>query len=414
MADLKKLREKRNTLFAEGADLFKSIEEETRSLTEDEKGHLIEIRSQIEELDESIKQEKEFRSAEGVLEDTTEVSEQQEEKEDILDMENVEQRSMELYLRGQQETKEYRDLEASMTVGNSVENTAGNGGVTVPTAVLSQIIMKLEQQSPVFAMAEVLPSTTGRLTIARETKASDDEGFIGELVNAPKLTAALKTITLDQKRVAASFQLTNDLINDSAVDIVSYAVNRVARAIGRTISRNILIGAQGSEKATDTFRPVLTDSEIMIEDLGSEITVEGLIQMYADLHQAYQSGAAWVMSKSVFDKIAKLKDGDGRYLIFQGLVDGNPEYRLFNAPVYVEDVMDKAADKQIVFGNFHEGYAVLVKQAMHLVHVTADTTQALAGGHLVVMDAYLDGAVKNPDAFIIGKTGSAVKPPVVK
>ena len=43
---------------------------------------------------------------------------------------------------------------------------------------------------------------------------------------------------------------------------------------------------------------------------------------------------------------------------------------------------------------------MLVKQNMNLTIVTADTTQALAGGRLAVLDAYMDGAVINPDAVI--------------
>ena len=43
---------------------------------------------------------------------------------------------------------------------------------------------------------------------------------------------------------------------------------------------------------------------------------------------------------------------------------------------------------------------MLVKQGINLTNVTADTTQALAGGRLVIMDTYLDGAVINPKAVV--------------
>ena len=48
----------------------------------------------------------------------------------------------------------------------------------------------------------------------------------------------------------------------------------------------------------------------------------------------------------------------------------------------------------------------MTKQGLRLTHVTADTQQALAGGHLVVLDGYMDGAVTNPDAFVVAKPAS--------
>ena len=45
----------------------------------------------------------------------------------------------------------------------------------------------------------------------------------------------------------------------------------------------------------------------------------------------------------------------------------------------------------------------LVLDDMNLVAVTADTTQALAGGRLYVLDAYMDGAVINPNAIVVAK-----------
>lgn len=393
--DLKKLREKRNALIEQGNDLFGKAEEETRGLTEDEATSLEEVRSEVEKIDATIEKEKEFRSS-SALADDSEI----ENREAGENMSELETRAMDTWLRGN--VDEYRDIVGNMTAGNQVENTAGNGGITIPTSVFNQIIEKLGQEAPVFSLSHQYPSLTGRLKIARETADSDDEGFVGEGVNVTPASSKLRSIVLDQKRVGASFQLTNELISDAGFNVVDYATQRVAKKVSRTITRNILVGAKSG--GPDSFRPVVGTADIKVNDLEASITVENLIDMYSALHQGYQAGAVWVMAKSVFDQIAKLKDGDGRYLIFQNLVDGNPEYTLFGGKVYVDDVMESAPDNQkVIFGNFGVGYATLVKQGMNLTHVTQDTQQALAGGHLVVLDAMLDGEVQNPDAFIIGK-----------
>lgn len=399
---LKGLLEKRNHLASEGKKLLENAKAEKRGLTDQELETAKEYRSHIEVLNDEIKSIEEIRSDRSNLENEVGVEKKDKKKEDV-ELEK-ETRSLEdLYLRN---SPEFRDaLSASdMTAGNAAPSTDGNGGITISETVYSKVIAKLEQISPVFAMAKHYESVNGRLSITREDKASADTGFIGEGENAPQITNSLTPIVLDQHRVAAYFKLTQSLVNDSAIDVVGYAVEQVSRSIARAISRGILVGAKDGEKESNSFRSVTKDKDVkQIKFAGEVPTVDELIQFYSQLHQGYQNGAAWVVSNAVFQAMAKLKDGDGRYLIFSNIVDGKPEYKMFGAPVYIDDALDGSATP-LVYGNFGEGYAVMIKKGINLMHVTQDTQQVLAGTHLVVMDAYMDGAVVNPDAFLLGAT----------
>lgn len=413
MNNKKKLREEVNALYEKGQAIVKNAQLEVRDLTSDEMTSMGEYRSQIETLNKSIEDLEETREEKGQVETTGEKN------NEVKDLDNtkakqLETRSVEMFFRGQTNTEEYRqnaeelrDITGGMTAGNNAQDTAGNGGITIPDLVAKDIILKLEQESPVLALSEKIASVTGSLSIARESKASDNMAFVGEGKGAAMLEGQLKTVTLTQKRVAAGFQLTQQLINDSATPIVDYAVGRVSRSVARRISSSILIGSAGDANpdADQNFRPVIGDKEIVKHAFaGADITVPELIAMRAKLHQGYTRGAVWIVSNRIFQQMAGLQDGDGRYLIFQSIVNGDPEYTLFGSKVYVDDSLDKmnATGEEIIYGNFNAGYAVMTKKGMSLTHVTADTQQALAGGHLVVLDTYMDGAVKNPDAFIIG------------
>lgn len=417
MNKLKASKEKINDLMAKADEIISSARMEVRDLTDVELTSLAEYRSEIEEANKSIEGIKEERAVEGKLENG-------EKNNEVKDLDNkekqaqLENRSVELYLRGKQNTEsfmqneqELRDITGGMTAGKNSQDTAGNGGITIPDGVYSQIIRKLEQQAPLLGLVEQIPSVTGTLAIARESKASDNMAFVGEGIDAKQLEGQLKTVRLTQKRVAAAFQLTQQLINDSAVNITDYAVERVTRSVSRRITSSILVGSAKdvSPNPAENFSPVIGDAEIKKVELdASGITVENLIDMRSKLHQGYTSGAVWVVSNAAFQTMAKLKDGDGSFLIFRSLVAGDPEYTLFGAKVFVDDSLDDLPNKeQIVYGNFNAGYAVMIKKGMNLVHVTADSQQALAGGHLVVLDTYMDGVVKNPDAFIIGATKKA-------
>lgn len=393
---LKALIEKRNNLVQQMTEIVDAVETETRSLNEGEISRIDEIKLEIGSLDNTIKTTKEIRSM------TSEVIETGEENNVDKDMKDLEVRGYEHFLRGRN-TEEKRALEAATTstLGNDTEGTAGNGGVTVPTTVYNEIIEKLTETSPVFQAVRKFPSVTGNLKIARED-AIHDEGFIGETLDATKIRPTLKTVTLNQKRVGAATQLTNQLINDSGVDIVGYSNGLLTRSVMRAIERGILVGPKDPETTDQSFRPIIGDTDVRnVELAGEGPTVEELLDIYSTLNPGYLDGSLFIMSRRVFNHILKLKDGDGTYLVFRDIVNGKPGYSLFGVPIYVTSVLTEQADKkEIIFGNLSQAYGMLIKKNMNMIVVTADTTQALAGGRLAVLDAYMDGAVFNPDAVI--------------
>ena len=139
---LKALIEKRNGLVQEMTEIVDVVETETRSLNEGEISRIDEIKLEIGSLDNTIKTTKEIRSM------TSEVIETGEENNVDKDMKDLEVRGYEHFLRGRN-TEEKRALDAATasTLGNDTENLAGNGGVTVPTAVYNEIIEKLTETS---------------------------------------------------------------------------------------------------------------------------------------------------------------------------------------------------------------------------------------------------------------------------
>lgn len=398
--NLKALKEKRNALIQEMSALADTVDKEVRSFSKAELSRISEIKAEVAALDSTIEGVKEVRSLAKVEDEG-----KGEKQHMVLKDKEFEIRGMEQFLRGQygEERRALTDANTSEGVGGE-GGTAGQQGVTIPENVYGEIIELLGENAPVFEMARKFPSVTGNLKIARED-GQDDEGFIGETLDATKLKPVLKAVTLKQKRVAAALQLTNQLVNDSAVDIVEYATRRLSRSAAKAIERGILIGHKSGEDADDTFRPIIGDANVLSHTVAAvnELTVEEILDIYGTLNPAYLDGAAWIVSRAVFNKMLKLKDGDGSYLVFRTIVEGRPGYTLLGCPVYVSDVLKDNATSQVVFGNITEGYGMLIKKDMNLVAVTADTTQALAGGRLYVLDAYMDGAVVNPKAIVVGK-----------
>lgn len=393
--NLKAMLEKRNALVQEMSEVADKVEAETRAFDESELSRISEIKSEVADLDASIKQIKEVRSLADADVETI-GGETKMEKEITKE---VELRGMEQFLR-RREGEELRDIAYSNSENTTANNANPLGEFLVPTQIHNEIVELLGETSPVFEAARKFTSVTGNLKIARED-GNFDEGFIGETVDANKLQPKLKAVTLNQKRVGAAIQLTQQLINDSGVDIVSYAQGRLARSVAKTIERGILVGPKDGENEDEAFRPVIGDKNVLALDIAKAIDVPDLLNIYGTLNPGYLEGSMWVMSRPMFNKVMQLKDGDGTFLIFRGLVDGKPGYSLFGCPVHVSDVLTGENADKIVFGNFQAGYGMLIKKGMNLINVTQDTTQALAGGQLSILDTYMDGEVYNPNALVV-------------
>lgn len=399
MKNIKKLSEQRAALKAEGKKITElSMKDgvEIREMSEDEISQAEEIRSQIEDIDSQIEEEKRSRSSESKVE-TRDFN--NEEKENKMASKEEEVRALNLYVKGQTQSEEYRDLSDTVTLGNNTAGTPGNGGVTVPTTVRGELIDKVGETSPVFALVQKVTSNNGFYRFPRKTS-SNMAGFANELDNLKKLTPTLEYVDLGQKRVGAYTQISDMILNDSAIDVIGEALKDLSSDLGAALEKSILIGKGGAE-----FSGVVgnVDAKNVLTYANAEApTVEEIIDTINGLNPFYLSGSVFVVSREVFNNISKLKDGDGEYLYFRGDTTTHNQPTFGGFPVYVTDQL-AGQDTQLVFGNFSKGYGMVIKDDIMLRTVDNDTQSVLAGVKLLAITAYMDGAVVDPFAFVTTK-----------
>jgi len=369
--NIKELKEKRNELLSKADNFVESAENETRSLTDAEQSEFSKIEEEIRDLDVEIK-ELEERQKSGVKIETS-----QEERN--METNEKEIRGLEQYLR-RQDGEEKRAL-----------TTTADGGAVMPESVEGTIVLKMEESSPVFARARKFASVAGTLKIAKEN-IKTQAGFVGEGADVLESKVSFDEVKLTQKRVGAAISLSNQLINDSAVNVVDYAVNLLSRRAAKAVEKSILVGT-----TADEFKGIVKDAEIQEVTTEGAITVDVLMDLYNSIHPEFLAGASYIMSRKIFNEIAKLKDNSGHFYMQNGVVNGKLTYTLFGAEVIVTDALTD--ETPVLFGSVEQAYAVMIKKGFALQHVTGDTTQALRGSQLLVLDGYMDGTVYNPQAI---------------
>ncbi|MFB7121429.1 MULTISPECIES: phage major capsid protein [Bacillus] len=155
----------------------------------------------------------------------------------------------------------------------------------------------------------------------------------------------------------------------------------------------------------EEFKGIVSNEEIGRFTLQTTVTdkelLDKMFDMVTSIHPDYLQGSAFIVSRSFFNRLAKLKDEAGHFYIQNGIVNNRVSYTFLGLEVIVTDSLeagDGVGQVPCVFGNIEAGYAVMIKKGPELVTVQ-DSAQALRGSIGFLLDAYIDGAVYNPEAI---------------
>lgn len=335
---------------------------------------LKELRAQLEALEAQV----EVPAAE--------VAEVRAEVEEVNELRGVEE-----FLKGNMYAEEVRAL------------TTGSQSITVPTVLSNTIIEKLVEQAALFGRAKGFQPTSGTLEVLRE-KAIGGATFIGEQENAVvDNTLEFDKVVLEQRRAATAIELTQQLINDSGINIVDYAVGVMTKRLAREMDKSVLKG----DKLAKQFEGILTSAvaeTVATVDFATATDAE-LVDVLLDatlaVHPDHLDGAVFVVNRPTFNRIAKVKDADGRYLLVKDVVNGKPAYKIFGHEILIQDHMTGAVSGEVAvaFVNFGVAYATMVKKGASMKRINADTKNALAGTELLMLDVYADGKILNEEAI---------------
>lgn len=388
MATIKELKEQRNNALDKMDEIKKNVNangtgSEARSLTEQETS---EFRSLVNEVSTIDTQIEEIRNLKG----------NKVEERDMAEQNLVEQRSaIQSFIKNDK---------AGMEERAQYVNTTQDGSVLIPEQIADEILRKMEETSPVFEQARKYPSIEGTLKIAKENT-DDQAGFVGENEEIPSIALKFGHVTLTQKRVGAAVTLTQQLLNDGAVDLLGYSANLLARRAARAVEKSIFKGEGGEKGFVGIFSDQITDSgDLNKVKISASVTSDELADITGSVNPAYLDGAAFYMSRELFNQIRKIKDGTGDFLLQSRDVNGRIGQTILGFPVYISDVLAK--EDGILFGNISNAYGILIKKGFALKHVNGDTQQTLNGTQLLAFDGYMDGNLINPEALVIASTSA--------
>lgn len=330
--NLKKMREKRNEIIAAMEAVVNAAAAEERSLTDDEitayNGH----REELTRIDATIAALENVRSAERN-------EEHQPEGDEKL---TPEERSFVSFLRGE--------------IRADVNTTKTNAGAVIPTTVADRIVEYVKNVSPIAEYATRYEGI-GKITIAYEDDANAlSASYVEDLESADATAQKLTSVSLEGYKIRVPVKVSQQLLENSQVDLIAYLVRRIGDALAAKIEREFLIGTSGKVAGlAGGVKQTVTAAS------ATAVTTDELIDVQDAVPDIYQANSIWIMHPKTRTAIRKLKDGENRYLLN---LDLNTKwgYSLLGKPVYASDAMpEPAAGAKTIFYGDMSGLACIIR-----------------------------------------------------
>ena len=243
--------------------------------------------------------------------------------------------------------------EQAIAIKNTMSTTTTTeGGFTVPSQVASMVVDRLRAFGGMRGVAEVLTTETGQ---AMNWPTSDGTSEVGRIVaqnaNAPQQSLTFGTVGLNvfsytSDRVA----LPMELVQDSAIDIIQFVVNRLADRIGRIQNTHFTVGA-----GTTLPDGIVPRSSVGVTGATGNtlnVTYGALVDLKHSVNRAYRSNAKFMCNDLSVAVLSKIVDGQGRPMWQPAITVGAPDTLLGHEVVTNDDVAPMAANaRSIVFGD---------------------------------------------------------------
>lgn len=326
--NLKALREQKNDLIIKMQELTDLAINEKRAMSDEEKTNFDTYEEQVKQLNETIERcEKEFKSE--IINDPA--------KEKAHNEERAEQEQFVDYVKG-----------IVLNKRADVNFDIGTNGAVIPTSIAKKILEVVKDHCRIFEYGSKF-NVGGTLSfpVYDETTQAITMSYAEEFSTLNATSGKFTSIELKGFLAAALTKVSRSLINNVEFDLFSYIIKKMGEAIATFLETELLKGTASKIAGLSTAEVVATT-----------LTADSLIDVQDSVKTVFQHNARWIMSSSTKNKIRKLKDGMGNYLLERDYANGNGGWLLLGKPVELTDVL---ADGDLFYGDF-SGLAIKIAE----------------------------------------------------
>ena len=332
--NLRELQAQYAKLVHDAREYLDAPEKESREKTEEDENKYSAVMSEIDALKDRIKKTEEQERLEAGLSEVREEAEKPVEKED---RENVSVTA----------TTEYRDMfNEFMRTGNmtpefralQVDLDISGGYAVLPEEYINQIIQERDNSVFVRKMATKyrIPKAQSLGVPALDNDPADPT-WVGEIkTGSADSTMSFGKRELNPNALAQSIRVSNKLIRAGAISINDLVRQRLNYKIS-VVEENGFLNGTGALQPLGVFianaNGISTGRDVSTGNTTTTIEPDNLFEQKYNLKMQYRNNVAWIFHRDAVKMIAKLKDGEGRFLLSPDIKTASFD-RLLTFPVY--------------------------------------------------------------------------------
>lgn len=363
---LKDLKQKRNQIASDMRTLHDSIGE-TREWTVEERKQWDDAHGQLKNLDTQIEREQELRSIEQryVEDNQDKIKEQRAESEKgDAPIEVRAAAAFDKFMRhgaaelNQEERQALREMQKRAQAAGVDEK----GGYTVPKEFVAKIYEKMKAYGGVALICQLLETDKGNEIAWPTSDGTEDEGeLVGENTAATEEDVEFGSESVGAKKISSKIiRVSNELLNDSGVDIEGFLAGRIAKRIGRTEAKLLI---KGTGKASAAGKPVQPKGLEVSAKLGATTAAADKLvwtevnKLIHSVDPAYRvsPNTRLLFNDATLEVLENMVDTQGRPIWIPNLIGGAPA-TILKYQYQIDQGVDNlaAGNKFMFFGDFDQ------------------------------------------------------------
>lgn len=232
------------------------------------------------------------------------------------------------------------------------EGTDPDGGYLVPDEFEKQLIQKLHEANILRSISNVIQTNSGEHKIpvvATEGTAS----WMEEEAAYTESNTQFSQVSLGAHKLGTLIKVSEELLNDSAFDLMGYLSEEFGRRLGDAEEKAFLTGT-GSGQPTGMLNDTTGATLGSTAKSSTDINFDDLIDLFYSLRAPYRKNTVFIMNDDTVKAVRKLKDKNDQYIWQPSVQAGQPD-RILNCPVLTSQYMPTlaASNKPVLFGDFN-------------------------------------------------------------
>lgn len=350
---LHELKQKRNTIAVDMRAIHEKVGEGV--MTDEQRTEWNKAKTELENLEAQIEREEQLRSLDQEFVDDKE-QEQRRNPENDPEAAKVERRNLAFdhFVRsgfGELSTEERQALKELRAQGTAPDE---KGGYTVPTQMLNKIIEQMKAYGGIASVAQILTTSTGQDITWSTSDGTEEEGeLLGENTAASEQDVEFGTAILGAKKLSSKIiRVSNELLQDSGVNIEAYLGSRIAQRIGRGEAKYLV---KGTGKGSPLQPKGLDASVTGTVDASATFGWKDINALEHALDPAYRNGPKFrlAFNDDTLKNLKEMEDAQKRPLWLPSIAGVAPS-TILGMQYVVDQAIDKMeAGKKFIFcGDF--------------------------------------------------------------